>query len=92
MLPGPFGWHVAEPGNTDAARQTSVKHGLNERWGDKRKRDGHIDLARAAAFALGNDFDRRPWIDGEFTEPPSTSRDGLDQGGARLRPDRANVG
>ena len=56
-LSAPFRGSVAEPRDTDAARQTTFDRGFDEVRREERERDRHIDLTHAAFLACGDLLD-----------------------------------
>ena len=56
-LSAPFRGSVAEPLDTDAARQATFDRGFDEVRCEERERDGHIDLTYAAFLACGDLLD-----------------------------------
>jgi hypothetical protein len=56
-LSAPFRGSVAEPFDTDAARQTTFDRGFDEVRCEERERDGHVDLSHAAFLACGDLLD-----------------------------------
>ena len=53
-LSTPFRGSVAEPLDTNAARQTAFDRGFDEIGCEERERDGHIDLTHATILACGD--------------------------------------
>jgi hypothetical protein len=47
-LPVPFCWSIAQSLDANAARQTTFDCCSDEIWCEKGKRNGHVDLTRAA--------------------------------------------
>src|SRR5258708_25515088 len=56
-LSAPFRGSVAEPFDTDAARQTTCDRGFDEVRREERERDRHIDLTHAAFLPYGDLLD-----------------------------------
>jgi hypothetical protein len=59
-LLAPFRGSIAEPLDTDAARQATFDRGFDEVRCEERERDGHIDLTYAAFLAGRDLLDGRP--------------------------------
>jgi hypothetical protein len=57
VLAGPLGGRIAEAGNTDASRQSTLDRCLHEIRREERERDRHIDLPDAAFVARSDLID-----------------------------------
>ena len=56
VLARPFGGQVGEASNAHAVRESPFDGGLDEIGCEEGERDRHVDLADAAALALGDAF------------------------------------
>ena len=65
--------------------------GLDEVGCEEGERDRHVDLAHAAALALGDDFDACRGAGDEFIEPAAAAGDGGNQERTALGADRTGV-
>ena len=78
-LPAPFGWRIAEPLDTNAARQATFNGRFDKVGREEGKRDGHIDLPNTALLADADSLDsRHPTVD-HVVEPLAAFGDGADQ-------------
>jgi hypothetical protein len=90
-LPAPFCGRIAKSLDTDAAGLATFERCPYQIGRKECERYRHIDLTRAALFALSDlfDIDHRPRKD--FIKPASTSCNGADKADSTFDPRRANL-
>ena len=66
MLPGPFRRQVAEASDAHAVGEPTIDGRLDEIGRKESKRDGHVDLSRAAVFSRRDVVRTGCWISDEF--------------------------
>ena len=66
VLPGPFRRQVGEASNAHAMGEPAIDGRLDEIRRKESKRDGHVDLSRAAVFSRRDAVRTRCWISDEF--------------------------
>src|SRR5262249_41135386 len=90
VLPGPLRWQVGEASNAHTTGKPAVDGRFDQIGCEKRKRDGHIDVSRAALFPLGDAVRTCCWISDEFIKPAAATGNRGDQSRPRLRTYRAS--
>ena len=79
VLTRPLRGEFAEARQSHAVRQSTFDRCLDEIGGKEGERDCHVDLARAAARAIGDRLDGCSGILYQFVEPAPTTRYGGDE-------------
>ena len=66
VLLGPFGWQVAEASDAHAVGEPTIDGRFDQIGREESKRDGHVDLSRAAVFSRRDAVRTGCWISDEF--------------------------
>ena len=66
VLPGPFRRQVGEASNAHTVGEPAIDGRFDQIGREESKRDGHVDLSRAAVFSRRDAVRTRCWISDEF--------------------------
>src|SRR5688572_17476680 len=91
VLARPLGGQVDKAGHSHAVRQPPLDRGFHEVGREKRERDGHVDLSRAASLPLRDCLGCRRSIRHEFVEPRTSAGNRRYEGRPGFRPYRTSA-